>query len=129
MSARRCSCRCFSNARPPTTSCLQELSACIVPSTPEERRRKRFASSRNSFWIWFIEVTVFRVLAHYGIALHGMHIPTESERSRLTASIEGQLFAAELLTRNLLPSVREFKSRSSQAATVCKVCKQSQNVR
>ena len=94
---------------------LQEVPACTVPSAGAERIRKRFASSRKSLWVWFIEVTIFRVLSHHGIALHGMELPTQSERSRLTASVEGQVFAAELLTRSLIPQVSLVKPRSSQA--------------
>ena len=58
---------------------------------------------RKEIWTWFIEVTVFRVLCTFKVALHGAELPV-CDVQHMSPTPQGQQLAAEHFSRQFATS-------------------------
>ena len=67
-----------------------------APGTSAQHK-DRLRSKRKEIWTWFIEVTVFRILCRWRVALHGLRLPSKCDIDKMGPTAQGQRYAAEFL--------------------------------
>ena len=67
---------------------------------------KSFAAARRALWVWFHEVTIFRVLSRHKCALHGLQLACDSDREKMSCTSIGQEHAAFCLANHFDTSTR-----------------------
>ena len=59
---------------------------------------------RKEIWTWFIEVSFFRVLSTFKMALHGAELPSVCDVQHMSPTPQGQQVAAEHFSRQFATS-------------------------
>lgn len=66
--------------------------------------RTKLRTKRKEIWLWFIEVTIFRVLSTFNIVLHGVHLPSPCDKQKMSPTSQGQALAAHLFAEQFAAS-------------------------
>jgi hypothetical protein len=109
-----------------------DLQAIKAPSGPtdghgsNEKQGTEFRPVRRRLWIWFVEVTIFRVLVCNSVVLPGMPESSTALRVKMASTVKGQITAAEEFSKHLKDSCVDsgsghhgFGQYAIRAATSC----------